>query len=111
MPNLQAGVDLNLIDSTPLELQKGALDASLYGRHIHANPDCRIKNVNYQRSVEAAITTAMEITTSNPSDAKCTSIKRRNDSSSLIPNATSCCHYNKDKDKSVDENYFLQGTS
>jgi len=69
MPNLQAGVDLNLIDSTPLELQKGALDASLYGRHIHANPDCRIKNVNYQRSVEAAITTAMEITTSNPSDA------------------------------------------
>jgi len=31
-----------------------------------------------------------------------------NDLSSLIPNATSCCHYNKDKDKSIDENYFLQ---
>ena len=41
------------------------------------NPDCRIKNVNYQRSVEAAMTTAMEITASNTSDAKCTGIKRR----------------------------------
>src|SRR6185295_2689386 len=73
--------------------------------------DCRIKNVNYQRSVEAAVTTAMEVTASNPSDAKSAGIKRRKDFSSPIPNATSCCHYNKDKDKSIDENYFLQGTS
>jgi len=54
---------------------------------------------------------AIEVTASKSSDAKRAGIKRRNDFSSPIPNATSCGHYNKDKDKSIDENYFLQGTS
>ena len=31
MPNLPAGVDLNLIDSTPLELQRVRSTPSLYG--------------------------------------------------------------------------------
>jgi hypothetical protein len=69
MPNLQARVDLNLIDSNSSRVFVSGTP-SLFGRHIDPNTDCRIKNVNYQRSVEAAMTTAMEVTASNPSDAK-----------------------------------------